>query len=947
MEQIQPTRITISSHNINGFGHSKSFLYSLCEQFPDAIRGVQEHWLAPPFKKQSGVNRLRALHPDFDGFGNSAMKKEVESKVRMGRPYGGTGFLFPKKYAQNIKPLINYKHERVSVLQMMAEEAQILLISVYLPYYNTRDLQNYLLIYQDTLAYVEMVMTENPACGCILLLDMNCNLQDTSHPYSSLMREFMTRNLLVNAFDLDTNFDFSSSYTRCDPKTNSYTLIDGILLSVSLTKYASNIRISDYGDNVSDHRPVELDLSVSFSTVDLPKKRIMPFVPWHKLDAPTLSNFRQTMTNKLDEIVIPFDSILHGYHCCTNSYHVSAIQSYYENIVSAIDFADRSLPRAFPSHNQPFWSNDLNELKQRSIQCCRFWKVNGSPRFGEIYECKRKCSGQYKAAIRAAKSKSDTKLNDRLYNHLTAKNSNEFWKALRSKKRDSDALVTRVNGETSEKGIANSFRNHFMQVYSSNDGPAHESLKQTFLRKFGQYFHDHLNDSIGPFFLSWSDMLDIMASVKVGKSTASTIKPQHILHGSEKLVFHLQLLFNAMIQHGCIVSDFLKGTITPVVKDAEGDVSDPSNYRPITLGTLLSKLFEKAIDLKISPFLATDHLQFGFKRRTSSSHALFVLRNTVNHFTERGSNVFVSFLDCSKAFDKISHYGLFLKLIDRCVPLCLLTLIVVWHLNMTCKVKWGDALSEEFDIPSGTKQGGIISPNLFSLYINDVVTTLRKQGLSCHFLKQFIACILFADDMALLAPSRMALQKMIDICSEHCREFCLSFNSKKSKVIVFGRSSKDPLKPLTLNGSIIDFVDEWKYLGTTIKSGSSLGFSARPDLASFYRATNAIIHSLPGAHEHTLITLLYTNCVPILSYACAVKEYSASEMTSCNTAMNNALRKVFGFSRWESIRTLREVFGMKSLYDIFKTTQDRFNKNCRSHPNPIVSYIASQSQLSS
>ena len=90
-----------------------------------------------------------------------------------------------------------------------------------------------------------------------------------------------------------------------------------------------------------------------------------------------------------------------------------------------------------------------------------------------------------------------------------------------------------------------------------------------------------------------------------------------------------------------------------------------------------------------------------------------------------------------------------------------------------------------------------------------------------------------------------------------------------------------------------------------------------------------------------LINLLYSNCVPILTYACAVKEYSAAEMSNCNVAVNHALRKVFGFSRWESIRTLREAFEMKSLYEIFKLTQDKFLANCRSHYNPVIVYLGS------
>ena len=182
---------------------------------------------------------------------------------------------------------------------------------------------------------------------------------------------------------------------------------------------------------------------------------------------------------------------------------------------------------------------------------------------------------------------------------------------------------------------------------------------------------------------------------------------------------------------------------------------------------------------------------------------------------------------------------------------------------------------------------------------------------------------------------------MIDLCHDFYSKYCLSFNARKSKVMYFGKENEENLALLSLESSPIDYIAEWKYLGTTLKAGRLLSFVARPDLSSFYRASNSILHSLPGAHEHTLVTLLYCNCLPILTYACSVKEFSASEMSNCNLAVNNALRRVFGFNRWESIRSLREVFGMKSLYEIFKTSQDRFLRNCISHLNPIISHIAS------
>ena len=277
----------------------------------------------------------------------------------------------------------------------------------------------------------------------------------------------------------------------------------------------------------------------------------------------------------------------------------------------------------------------------------------------------------------------------------------------------------------------------------------------------------------------------------------------------------------------------------------------------------------------------------------------------------------------------------------RNVPLCLLLIIICWHLGMTCRVKWGSEFSESFPVPLGIKQGGVSSPKFFSLYVNDLVSELRKHGVGCHLIRLFVGCVLFADDLALLSPSRRGLQKMIDICSLYMSKHCLQFNAKKSKVMIFGRSYKETnLLPVTLNGAKIDFVSEWKYLGVTLANGSHLSFSARPDLSSFFRATNAVLNVLKGAKEDVLLKLLYSNCVPILTYACDVKEYSSSEMSDCNVAMNNAFRKIFGFRDWRSIRVLREIFDVKSLYVIFKLAKDKFLSSCRSHPNPIINSLS-------
>ena len=257
---------------------------------------------------------------------------------------------------------------------------------------------------------------------------------------------------------------------------------------------------------------------------------------------------------------------------------------------------------------------------------------------------------------------------------------------------------------------------------------------------------------------------------------------------------------------------------------------------------------------------------------------------------------------------------------------------------MSCNCRWGDSSSSYyFDIPSGTKQGGILSPDYFSLYVNDLITMLKKSGLGCHVISKCIACIFFADDMALLSPTSHGLQSLLNICVEYCRKFCLDFNVKKSKIMVFGKTLKEvTFSPLHIHNCRLDYVSQLRYLGVTLAAGDSFSFSAESDLRSFYRAINSILCRSNGPSEQILMKLLYTNCIPILTYACASKEFSSSEMSACNSAIG----RIFSFSRTESIRQLRELFGYKSLYEIFNTAKDRFSKATSSSSNCVIKHLA-------
>jgi len=107
---------------------------------------------------------------------------------------------------------------------------------------------------------------------------------------------------------------------------------------------------------------------------------------------------------------------------------------------------------------------------------------------------------------------------------------------------------------------------------------------------------------------------------------------------------------------------------------------------------------------------------------------LFTVDETVKYFTKRGSKVYYSFLDASKAFDKVLHNGIFKKLQDRGIPVSFVQLLRYWYSNLQCRVKWNNVLGDVFPVLCGVRQGGVLSPVLFALYIDGVISELKLSG---------------------------------------------------------------------------------------------------------------------------------------------------------------------------------------------------------------------------
>ena len=154
---------------------------------------------------------------------------------------------------------------------------------------------------------------------------------------------------------------------------------------------------------------------------------------------------------------------------------------------------------------------------------------------------------------------------------------------------------------------------------------------------------------------------------------------------------------------------------------------------------------------------------------------------------------------------------------DRNIPLIFLNIIISWYKGLKCRVKWAVQFSDWFLITAGVRQGGILSPDFYSIYIDDLLSKLKQANKGCYYLANFAAALFYADDMAILAPSIRGLGSLLKICGDYCSEWDICLNAKKSKNLYFGRQI-DISHKVTLNGKEIDWVDECAYLGVTLRS---------------------------------------------------------------------------------------------------------------------------------
>ena len=870
--------VTLTTYNLHGFNQGKSLLPHLCT-ISDIIL-VQEHWLY-----DDELHVFDGINADFFSVCSSAMSSQ--GRLRLGRPFGGVGFIVKKSLMPVFKCVA--KRERFIIICV----GDVLIVNVYLPCISTHsNYEESLCCIMSDICNVIQGFGYSAVNNIIIGGDFNFECIATNLGYRTF--HSCTRHLNLSPCDNMIDVSSCSNYvpvTYYQLGSGRQSFIDHFWCSASLQSCIAKSYIVDSGLNMSDHLPLSLDIAVKFNTpsptpsISSTSRRLR----WDKAD--TVSYYYGTY-ECLSKICIPdcVQRCMIGCNCEVQS----TVDSVYADIVNALLInSDRCVPKTKSGFYKHWWNERLDELKQASIGTHNLWKMHGRPRSGEIFMQMKTAKIAYKNAIKASEVEDNMYFSNDLHELLMEKDMVGFWKCWNAKVVKSRPSAV-IDGATDGHTIVQKFASHFQKSCEAGSDSILSAKQDS---EIATKLHDYITcANANKFSLLDVETVDrcLRQMSKCKAPGIDNIEVEHLLYAHPLAVVLLCVLFNVMLKHGTVPRIFSSGIIVPVVKDKHGDTTDINNYRGITLSPSISKLFEKCLLVKFGELLAVSPQQYGFQKKLSCGHAIYSLRSVVDYYVSGLSTVNVAFVDLSKAFDRVNHNIMFFKLMQRKLPPTVLKLLMIWYKNSMVTVRWNLICSPALALAAGVRQGGVLSPILFCVYIDDVVKRLVLSRMGCWVGGCYLGCILYADDLILMSSSVCDLQKMVDLCADEFSNCDMRINASKCAVMRFGPRVAKHCAEICIQGVPVAYCDKTKYLGVMLRSSVKFAVDLSYMKAKFYRAFNSLFHKCSKLRDELVtLQLVSAYCKPHLLYATECLGLSVTQMRSLQNTWQCAVSHVF------------------------------------------------------
>ena len=716
---------------------------------------------------------------------------------------------------------------------------------------------------------------------CLIVGDFNA--QHTAWGCHSNNTRGNTLHTLLDKHNLVYLNDMTPTFHCTRQGRTSFSVLDLALASPQIAPILTpHVQVDKY---FSDHYPIHL-------TIGIPSGQFNNFIPKWNFNKADWDSFQEYIDDNYSRESEPD----------INNFLNVVLQA-------AHNFIPHTTERPGLNHS-PWWTPQCKQAVAKRRRALRaFQRCICGKHESEA----RKAREEAKTIIDQAKKEGWKKFSNN-FNRFTP--LSKIWNLIRcfKIKRKPDFkiphLIINDTHHSTPLDVATQFAAHYARVSAHNNYPQqlHDTLNTTLTTcHFQSDNTEHYNHLFTLYELQ----------LAISKCGNTSIGPDQMAYPffknlSESGLINFLTALNQLWKEGTFPLSWSSSTLIPILKNNKPP-SDPASYRPISLSSCASKIFERMVNSRIRVYLESNQkltlYQNGFRPgRSTADNLIHIIDSAQRGFQQKQVTVAL-FLDLKAAFDKVHHSSLLIKLHEIGVRGRLATFIKNFLNNRTFSVRCGKDFSERTAQENGVPQGSPLSPTLFLILINDVFSDMSS-------ISPQIKYSLYADDLAVwfshacVDTANLYIQQALNSIQRWCCRWGVQISPAKSASLVFSQRPRHntPHIPLNLNGENIPQVNNFKYLGLTLDR--RLTFNAH--IADLKQRCSRRINILKciagrewGADRRTLLHLYTTLIRPILDFnAFLFGNISQTQSNKLESIQNSALRVAIGALRTTPIKNL-------------------------------------------
>lgn len=477
----------------------------------------------------------------------------------------------------------------------------------------------------------------------------------------------------------------------------------------------------------------------------------------------------------------------------------------------------------------------------------------------------------------------------------------KFWKSIgkigvgNCKSKQIPMKVTLEDGSTSTcvDDVLFKWKNDFSSLFNK-DSVSEPVATENSNNIDGVPFNEHI---------SLLEVKKAVDKVKRGKACGVDELPSEVLKNDATILF-LHALYNICFENGITPSLWNRCIINPIPKSTTADPTDPMSYRGISLACTTYKIYCNILNDRLSSWVEDNGIladeQNGFRKKRSTSDQISSLVNLVETRKKLKQCTYAAFIDFRKAYDFINRSKLWTRLNDIGISGKMVLAIKSLYSSVASCVRINSFKTDWFNVHCGLRQGCVLSPLLFNLYINDLAVYLKSFDIGINIDNEKVCILLYADDIVLLAKDEYDLQILLNALNDWCCLKDMSINADKSKIVHFRPDSRARCEHIFKCGNEqLSVVDRYTYLGVVLQEHLDFNVTAKMVAQSASRALGLLIAKckISGGVPYNVFTKLYDTVVwPVIAYGASIWGYKS--FPCINAVQNRAMRFYLGVGKY-------------------------------------------------